>query len=275
MGQRKIKGSSELLSDFWWLPENVTFDDLAVGVGHHKEIADNENVPPLESWYRSLTPKGDLSNEVNYYSINSLNEWRNACNNTNVYRTLKVFERSRENVTYLGPFLIDIDNSQLSDGYVHDLNDAQAVAKQVVTYLIEQHELSSDDLRIFFSGCKGFNIEIRPEALGIEGPTSDQIRLSSINLGAIIANVRNNNNIQDSSTNIVSACGTVIDTIYGDRFRYYLKHPYIRLHNSINKWINGGDKAIARRKMGITYAELLNKSAEEISTESERQGNPS
>lgn len=255
---------SGLISDFWWLPHNVATDDLVIGVGHHKEIADNEDVPPLESWYRSLTPKGTLSNKVKCCSINSLNEWRNACNNINVYRTLKVFDDNTEKAIFLGSFLIDIDNG------AEDLDDAQGVSKQVVEYLITRLKLSLDDLRIFFSGHKGFNIEIRPKSLGINGLVPDQIRLSSKKLDDIIAAIRHNNNIQDSTENVVSAQGTVIDRIYGNRFGYQLKHPYIRLHNSINKWIRGDGKTVTRGKIEVTYKRLCEKSAAAISLESEK-----
>ncbi len=258
-----MNSGPSLISDFWWLPRNVPIEDLLIGVGHHKEVADGEDVPPLDSWYRSFDQEGYLSNNIRYYHINLLNKWRSACKNTNVYRTLKVFDQKIK-PAFLGPFLVDIDNSS------ENLDDAQGATKQVVTYLTTELELSLDDLRIFFSGRKGFNIEIRPEALGISGPVPDQIKLSSRKLDNIIGILRNNNNIQDATKNIVSSQKTVIDRIYGDRFGYKLKHPCVRLHGSINKWIRGDGKAVARRKIEITYKQLWEKSAAEISSESEK-----
>ncbi|MBI2980163.1 MAG: hypothetical protein HYY41_04980 [Chloroflexi bacterium] len=257
---------SGLISDSWWLPDIASIGDLVIGVGHHKEIADDEEVPALESWYRSLTPKGNLSNKVKCvgYSINSLNEWRKACNNTNVYRTLKVFNRNTGEASFLGPFLIDIDNG------AEDLSDTQSITRQVVDYLTTQLNLSLDDLHIFFSGHKGFNIEIRPETMGISGLIADQIRFSSKRLDKIIAVLRNRNSIQDPTRNVVSSQGTVIDPIYGDRYGYQLKHPYIRLHNSINKWIRDDNKVAARRRIEIKYEQLWKKSTAEIYLESEK-----
>ena len=235
-----MKSGSDLTSDFWWLPKNVPIEYLLIGVGHHKEVADSEDVPPLGSWYCSLDQKGYLSNNIQYYPINLLNKWRSACKNTNVYRTLRVFDRNMGDAVFLGPFLVDIDNK------VINLDDAQSVTKQVVTYLRTELGLSLDNLHIFFSGHKGFNIEVCPEALEIGGSVPDRIRLSSSKLDKIITFLRSENNIQDSTKNVVSSQGTVIDRIYGDRFnRYTLKHPYIRLHDSINKWIRDDGNKIA------------------------------
>jgi hypothetical protein len=156
------------MSDFWWLPKNLARKDLLIGVGHHKEIADNEKVPPLDSWWHSLDRKGDLSNDIRYYPINSLNKWKSACNNSNVYRTLTIFNGDNKEAILLGPFLIDIDNCKWDkawDGYKEDLGAAQDVTCKAITFLSQDWQISSRDMRIFFSGRKGFHIEICPEAL--------------------------------------------------------------------------------------------------------------
>lgn len=269
------------MSDLWWLPKNVATDKLLIGVGHHEVVADDEEVPPLDRWYRSFGHKGNLSNCIKYYPIQLVNDWRKACNNTNVYRTLKVFDKNTGEASLLGPFLIDIDNSD------ENLDDAQAIANQVTTYLLDEQKIPKDDMRIFFSGRKGFNVEIRPETLGIRGSVPDQIKLSSSKLDEIIAVLRNKNNIQDSYRDIVdgqgvvigranttprslvSNHGTSIDQIYGDRFGYELKHPYIRLHNSTNKWIRDSGSEIARMKIELTVEQLCSMSAVGISSNAE------
>lgn len=146
----------------------------------------------------------------------------------------------------IGPFLIDIDNSS------ENLDDAQDVTKQVVAYLTKQLKLSLDDLLIFFSGHKGFNVEIRSEVLGINGPAHNQIELSGRKLSDIITVLHNNNKTQDFSENVVGSQGAVIDRIYGDRLGYKLKHSYIRLHDSINKWIRDDGSEMARMKIELT-----------------------
>lgn len=71
-------------SDTWWLSENVAIDKLSVGVGHHKNVANDEDVPPLNSWQRSLDQKGYPSSNIQYYPISFLNKWRSTFKNTNV-----------------------------------------------------------------------------------------------------------------------------------------------------------------------------------------------
>ena len=162
----------------------------------------------------------------------------------------------------LGPFLVDIDNDD-------NIDDAQTVTKQVITYLTKQQELLLDNLRIFFSGHKGFNVEVRPETLEIKGSISDQIKISRKKLGEIISALRNENKIQILEMNIVSKQRTCIDMTYGYRFGYKLKYPYIRLHNSINKWIRSDGSEIARMKIELTAEQLWSMSTPEISSKAE------
>lgn len=175
-----------------------------------------------------------------------------------------IFDQNIKVVAFLGPFLVDVDNSD------EKLDDAQAVTKEVVTHLIKELGVFPSDLRIFFSGRKGFNVEVRPQALGINGSIPDQIRLSSNKLGDIIAVMRNKNNMQNTpSTTVVSREGTVIDRIYGDRFGYKLKHPYIRLHHSVNKWIRNDGSKKARVKIELTIEQLWSISAAKITSKAE------
>lgn len=258
-----MESGSGLISDFWWLPRNVTSSDFSVLVGHHRPLTDEDD-PREIKWFYSLDKDGSISSEIKSYSFDFISQWRNACKDTNVYRTLKIFNRNTGEAILLGPFLVDIDNSN------GNLDAAQTVTKQVVNYLVKQLDLSPNDVRIFFSGHKGFNVEVYPEVIGLRGSLLDQIMLSSNKLDDIIAFLQKCNNIQDSSRNIVDLQGTVIDRIYGDRFGYKLKHPYIRLHNSINKWIRGDGSECARRKIELTIEQLWNMSAVQICVESEK-----
>ncbi len=267
-----MKSDSILADDFWWLPKNVAIESLSVGVGHHRPLTD-EDEPCSAKWFHSLDKDKEILSEAEeHYPLDFLSKWRDICKNTNVYRTLKLFDSNTGKTVLLGPFLIDIDNSILDDGYRENLDDSQVIARMVISYLVEVVGLSSSDLRIFFSGRKGFNIEVYPQALGINGSIDDQIKLSSEKQDEIIAFLRQNNNIQDSpyvSKNKVSIQDTVIDRIYGDRFGYRLKHPYIRAHNSINAWIQNDRNRVARRKIELTTEELLSMSATEITSRAE------
>ncbi len=239
-----MKSKPILKSDFWWLPQNIAIPSLLVGVGHHNPLTDQDD-PRSIKWFHSLDEDDKtLSNTEVKYGLGFLNKWRGICKNTNIYRTLEIFDRNTQKAILLGPFLIDIDNSG------ENLDDAQDLTKQVVSYLTKSLCLSLNDLRIFFSGRKGFNVEVRPQAFNINGSIQDQIKLSSKKLDEIIAFLRNKN--------AVSNQGAIIDRIYGDRFGYKLKNPYIRLHDSINEWIRDDGSKMARMRIELTIEQLQN-----------------
>jgi len=63
----------------------------------------------------------------------------------------------------------------------------------------------------------------------------------------------------------------MIDQIYGSRYSgYRLKHPDLRLHSSINKWVMSNGKAMARMKIEIILDELNQLDAGEIADRSEK-----
>lgn len=262
-GDTEVKMSNISESDFWWTEEQHR--SLYVGVGHHKPLTDDDD-PCGIKWFHSLE-NGCLSEVEKRYPLPFIHQWRNACNNTNVYRTLRLFDDKGQSVV-LGPFLIDIDNSQsVKNGYKEDLEDALKVVRATIELLRgKPYAIQDNYLRLFFTGRKGFNIEVRPSALRISMcDTADaQIKSSSTKLDEIIKTLRRRNNIDTNATTAVSDGGTVIDRIYGDRFGYRLKHPYIRLHSSINEWISKRGSKMARRKIRLSPDELFSSSAKQI-----------
>jgi hypothetical protein len=251
------------LSDFWWLPEHIASSELLVGVGHHHPLTDDENPCSVE-WFHSVGEGDELSHACRQYPLNFLKKWQSLCNNTNVYRTLELFTSDTGQSEILGPFLVDIDNTNWNDVYEENLRDALLVTRRVMDFLSRHCKLRNQDRRLFFSGRKGFNIEVRPQALGIDGPVVQQIRLSAEKLQEII-------NHFGTGINIVSCEGTNIDRIYGDRYsNYKLKHPYIRLYGSWNKW--GGENNIwkARSRIELSLEELMTLTVDEICARAER-----
>jgi len=254
-------------SDFWWLPKGTACENLLVGLGHQRPLTGEED-PKSVMWCRPLDENEEPCNNLDVYPLDFLDRWRNACNNINVYRTLKVFNKNSGEAAFLGPFIVDIDNG---DNGKENLEDALGVARQAVDFLIRRCNLGTDDLRIFFTGRKGFNIEVRPEALRIDGSITYQIELSAQRLDKIIEALRDINNIVGGGTNIVTNQDTCIDLVYVNRVGgYRLKHPYTRLHFSINKWVRNHDSKMARMKTQISLDELRNRNAADISSEAER-----
>lgn len=262
-------------TDFWWVDEEL-HRSLYLGVGHHKALTDDDN-PCTIQWFHSLQD-GDLSVVEKCYPLSFLHKWRKACNDINVYRTLTLCDKAGKRIL-LGPFLIDIDNSVIVNGYQEDLADALKVAQTTIKFLKTQLGIQENDLQVFFTGRKGFNIEVLPSSLGIrtDDAVDDQIRLSATKLDEIIDALRRSAGISSNAyaqfpgfrlygtSNAVSDKRTSIDRIYGSRFnKFKLKHPYVRLHNSINEWIaKTGDK-MARRKIRISLSDLFGRSAEQI-----------
>lgn len=252
------------LSDFWWLSKHELENKLFVGVGHHPPLREDDIPMPLEEWFHSLDEGMQLLRACKRYSLDFLKKWRSICNNTNVYRTLELFASNTGQSQILGPFWVDIDNENCENGCEENLDDALAVACTVVEFLSSHRKLSDHDMRVFFSGQKGFHIEVRPEALGIVGSAADQLKLSALKLQEII-------NHFGTGSRTVSSRGTHIDPVYGDRFdNYKLKHPYIRLHGSWNKWVGNDGIERARRKIELSLDKLSDSTAEEICAQAEK-----
>ena len=236
-------------SDFWWLSPNQRSRYQYTEFGHHRPISDDE-APCSVNWDTSIC------------SLDEIQHWLGRFQNTNVYRALKITSASFDEEEIIGPFLVDIDNGD------EDLEDALVVTRKTFHLLRDEFRVDINSLRIFFTGHKGFNLEIRPQALDIRGSTCDQIRKSANILHQITVALRGGKSWQ--TTNRVSDVGTVVDQIYGDRFCYTLKHPYIRLHGSLNMWISSDGKTRTRMKIELTVDELNKLPATEIASRAEK-----
>lgn len=235
------------LSDFWWLDNNQLDRFSFLEFGYHEPV-DNSQTP-------SIQPQK--------CQIADIDRYRSKYQNINVHRSLKLADNPSNGEVIIGPFLIDIDNDD-------SLEAAQEITKQTIQYLTKQNYLSPmKDFRIFFTGHKGFNIEIRPMVLNISGQIPDQIRLSNNIQVNIINHLRNIHYVQCETINAVDDFGTIIDSTYGSRYFPELKHPYTRLHNSINSWVGDNGKITSRKKIELSYQDLLNKSIEDIIAVSE------
>jgi len=161
----------------------------------------------------------------------------------------------------IGPFVVDIDNEQ------QNLQDAFDVAKNTFEYLRDSHCVEENHIRVFFTGRKGFNLEVLPKALAIRGCLEDCITQSADKLDLIIDHLRQREEWRTS--NQVSSNETVIDRIYGNRtFGYGLRHFWVRLHGSWNEWITPAGVR-SRMKVHLTSDELRRLSISDIVARSE------
>jgi len=247
-------GSGESSSDLWWVDGGKK--DYLLYVGHHLPITDDDE-PHLTRWFHSLEGGRFCKRRVRHPAA-FLQTWKDLCGNVNVYRSLQLFAPPGEDAgSVLGPFLIDIDNSEWDDdlgGFRENLQDALDVARRAVGVLNTGWALRNNDLRVFFSGRKGFNFEIRPSAPGIKGSAPEQLEKSWELQDRIRSELQAQGNFEGSA---VGKEGTVIDSIYGSsRLGPKLNHPYTRLHGSINRWI-GTTGDISRRRLEIQVPDLF------------------
>ena len=219
-------------------------------MGHHEPYNDDEN-PSCVQWFHSINSTNQIDPAVVLYPLDFLSQWRRLCDNKNVYRTLKLLNNSQGTIS--GPFLIDIDNS------TYNLDDALKATREVITFVEREWSLDQSDIRIFFSGRKGFNLEIRPQALGISGTIDQQETSFSSKRGEIISHFPDFPS--KDSINQITNGNTVIDII----------HQYIRLHNSLNEWIDESGNSKARRKIELSHNDFERLTVNEICSMAEKQ----
>ena len=218
------------MTDFWWLTHEQANKYVYVELVHHQPLTDE-----ADASHQSF-------NNPCFAEIQSMSKWCNKYQNTNVYRSLKICANNSKGEALSGPFVLDIDNSK-------NLDDTLIVTQKAVKCIFNSYNLKESDLRLFFTGHKGFNIEVLPSALGLAaGTQSEQDNKADCIREKIISELRRNAGLASQPgqcRNLVSEQGTLIDPI----------HKHVRLHDSINKWIeNGGQKA--RRKIALTLKEL-------------------
>jgi hypothetical protein len=228
---------SMAITDFWWLTDEQVNKYFFVKLVHHQPLTDEDSAPNAEFTNPCFT------------QIRSISKWCENHQNTNIYRSLEIWTDNLQSEALYGPFVIDIDNDE-------NLDDALTVTRNTIEYIVNLYNLKESDIRSFFTGHKGFNIEVLPSALGLLCKPSRQDEKANCIREKIICELRKNACLSPQLVqvrNCVSKEGTIIDCI----------HDYLRLHNSINKWIeNVGRKA--RRKIGITLSEVNSLSLNDI-----------
>lgn len=210
------------LTDLWWLPEetNAVFLELAhQGVGSE-----------------------DFQIDSGLHASTALSDWRRRHHDTNVFRSVLVFD-SAGRPTLKGPFYVDVD-SDLDRG---DVEDAHLITRLVVATLLAW-SVNERNIKILFSGRKGFNIEVRPEALDIPSSWSSRSHdLWETRRKGIIDAVKMETGYSESTLNIVTAKRTVIDTIKG----------HLRLEGSLNSWVDDVGETCSRRKEPVGLSHFL------------------
>jgi hypothetical protein len=163
----------------------------------------------------------------------------------NIWRSWQLFSdyscSSSTFVSYV-PLFIDIDNMQ------RDLQKAFRLTKDCLDVLHNKYQyFSSDNLRIVFSGMKGFHIEIKPKE-----PFDNTILRDKLLNGLIEKGLK----YIDATNNF--ECG-VIDP---------LSHSDIRVTGSLNSWRDNGILKY-RRVIQLSLDDFQNSRVEDIILKSE------
>lgn len=148
-----------LNTDYWWLSLDEARQYKYIDVFHQKPYSDEPN-----------TERDPLScpmqqSDIRYH-LESIDQWRVKFRNINVFRSYALYSSHIKGKEVIGPFLLDIDRFMEQEvGYPPDIDRAIKDTR----FLIQKYcsDYKDDDYRIFFTGHKGFHIEIRPEAIGV------------------------------------------------------------------------------------------------------------
>ncbi len=228
-------------SDFWWLTQEESKRYKYIFLCYQEPYSDEPNAdkePTSVKRYFSIEASGTLSNEIKRYPIDFLQYWKKKNNNINVFRSYYLYSNEKHGEKICGPLIIDIDreNGSYNEGYIQNL----ALALKDTHLLIDEYfyKFRENDFRIFFTGHKGFNIEIHPKALQISSSSSDRYRQ--------FTRIRKE-----------------INAVFGDSFADKL-HNEVRLHDSINRFISSDGVVMNRMKFEISVRELKRITVDEI-----------
>ncbi len=157
-------------SEFWWLTPKQALKYKYIYVCYQDPYSDEPNSerdPYSAPRFFSTDEIGNLSRLKKYYPLEYINDWRTKCGNINVFRSFGLSSSEHGNDKLFGPFIIDIDreDGDFGKGYIQNLGKALKDARWLADEYL--HQFKENDFRIFFTGHKGFNVEILPSALGL------------------------------------------------------------------------------------------------------------
>jgi hypothetical protein len=163
-----------------------------------------------------------------------IHRWWEQRRGINLHRSLAVAVRSEP---VFGPLLIDIDTDPLDWGgdglrrsFEKRIQESTVAVRAVVECLLGPGRFDPGDMRVRFSGSKGYHVEVRPGASTSLPSNPHAFR------DAVVHGVRGEENAKHISGNTVPGTKAFIDP----------PHKHIRLANSINAWVEDGQLHLAR-----------------------------
>ena len=208
--------------EFWWLRDPSEAGQLYCLLAHEDRPPDEESRGHLV-YAPSAAGATESSRPMRAQFIN---EWWSRFAGINIFISRNLWHDANMTSAIPAPYLIDID-AEMCLGYVDRCRESLRVVRRVADELVGCWRIHEGALRVFFSGCKGFHLLIRRDAVHVsdlpkvQSPWTDapdeRLRF------AVITAVRD----EDASPgirNAVTSAGTVID-----------KTPqHVRLAGSLN-----------------------------------------
>lgn len=218
-----------LNTDFWWLSSEEARHYGHVDLFHQEPYSDEPD-----------TDREPLSHPMvrsdRRYPLESIRQWKAKFRNINVFRSFGLYSSDTNGAEVIGPFLLDIDRIIEKDGgYIPDLGKALEDTRILVTEYCSN--FNDKNYRVFFTGHKGFHIEIDPKAI------------------CISLNINRRPQFESRRKEINEKFGDA----FVDRF-----HDHVRLHNSVNRWIDYSGQTLDSMNFEISINELFGLSAEDI-----------
>ncbi len=166
-----------------------------------------------------------------------ISQWKAKFKSINVFRSFALFSTDTDGEEIIGPFLLDIDRTFEKDGgYLADLGKALEDTRSLINEYCSN--LKDEDYRILFTGHKGFHIEIHPRVISMP-PNVDRWQ-----------------HFKNKRKEINNRFGNA----FVDKF-----HSHVRLHNSINSWIDYSGQRIYSMNFEVNTNELFSLTVEDIS----------
>ena len=149
-------------TDFWWLSPEEARQYRYVDLFHQEPYSDEPNTDkdplPPKKWNGPRPRLEDIHKRTLDFK------------NKNVFRSWALYDCADSGGQIIGPFLLDIDRFIEPElGQTPDLGTALKDTRLLVHQYCSK--LKDGDYRLFFTGHKGFHIEIRPAAIGVQAHT--------------------------------------------------------------------------------------------------------
>lgn len=218
-----------LSTDFWWLSAEEAREYGYIDLFHQEPYSDEPNTDKEPRYCPMLAGE-------KRYPLEFISQWKRGFKNINVFRSYTLYISDTDGKGIIGPFLLDVDRTLEKDGgYIADLRKALEDTRLLVKKYCSN--LKNEDYRIFFTGHKGFHIEIHPRAISIP-PNVDRWQYFE---------------------NRRKEINTRFGNSFVDKF-----HSHVRLHNSINSWIDYSGRQVCSANFEVSIDELFSFSIKDI-----------